>query len=71
MRKREITLDCGLRQLMHAREELGRLSGVVGVEVITGKNALRVWQGDELGEGALYDALARCGLTAAQIHAGR
>ena len=67
MLKREITLDCGLRQLMHAREEIGSLAGVVGAEVVPGKNALRVWQGEELGEGALWEALSRCGLSNRQI----
>lgn len=67
MKKSVISLDCGLRQLMQAREELGAVSGVVAAEVLPGKSALRVWRGDELAEGALMDALSRCGLTPGQI----
>jgi len=67
MLKKEITLDCGLRQLMHAREEIRSLSGVVGAEIMTGKNALRIWQGEELGEGAIREALSRCGLSSGQF----
>lgn len=68
MQKKTVTLDCGLRQLMHARDALGALSGVIGTQVITGKSALRVWQGDELSEEALTGALRGCGLSDHQFH---
>ena len=61
MRQREITLDCGTRQLMTARDEIRALRGVVAAEAVTGKCALRVWQGDELSEQALGDAVRRSG----------
>lgn len=67
MVQRVISLDCGVRQLAQAREALGSISGVVAAEFVLGRNAIRVWQGEELGEQALLDALAGCGLHGAQI----
>lgn len=67
MKKQVISLDCGLRQLMHAREEISALSGVVAAEVMPGQSALRVWRGEEVSENALSDALLRCGLAPGQV----
>ena len=67
MLQRVISLDCGARQLAQAREALGSLSGVVAAELIMGRRAIRVWQGDELPESALTGALEKCGLHGAQI----
>lgn len=68
MKHQVISLDCGLRQLMHAQEELSSLSGVIAAEVLPGRSALRVWQGEELPAAALSDALTRCGLAPGQVH---
>lgn len=67
MLQRVISLDCGARQLAQARDALDGLSGVVAAELIMGRKAIRVWQGEELPESALIDALRICGLTGAQI----
>lgn len=67
MLQRVISLDCGARQLAQARDALGSLSGVVAAELVMGRQAIRVWQGEDVPESALTDALHRCGLTAAQI----
>lgn len=67
MLQRVISLDCGARQLAQAREALGSVRGVVAAELIMGRSAIRVWQGEELGEQALIDALTRCGLSAVEI----
>lgn len=67
MLRRVITLDCGARQLAEARDALGSLSGVVAAELVMGRKAIRVWQGEELPESALMDALRECGLNSAQI----
>lgn len=67
MIQRVISLDCGARQLAQAREALGSISGVVAAELVLGRQAIRVWQGDELPESALFEALGSCGLTQAQI----
>jgi len=67
MLQRVISLDCGARQLAQAREALGSISGVVAAELVLGRNAIRVWQGEELSEQALMDALKGCGLHDAQI----
>lgn len=67
MLRRVITLDCGARQLAQARDALGSLSGVVAAELVMGRKAIRVWQGEELPESALMNALRECGLDGAQI----
>ena len=67
MLQRVISLDCGARQLAQARDALDGLSGVVAAELVMGRKAIRVWQGDELPESALMDALSGCGLRAVQI----
>ena len=67
MLQRVISLDCGARQLAKAREALGSLSGVVAAELVMGRKAIRVWQGDELPESALMEALRGCGVHGAQI----
>ena len=67
MLKRVISLDCGARQLAQARDALDGLSGVVAAELVMGRKAIRVWQGDELPESALMDALRGVGLTGAEI----
>ena len=67
MLKRVVSLDCGARQLAQAREALGSLSGVVAAELVMGRKAIRVWQGEELPESALMDALRGVGLNGAEI----
>lgn len=67
MLQRVVSLDCGARQLAQAREALGAVSGVVAAELVMGRSAVRVWQGDELSEQALVDALSGCGLDAVRI----
>ena len=67
MLQRVISLDCGARQLAQAREALGSISGVVAAELVMGRKAIRVWQGEELPESALMDALSGCGVRGAQI----
>jgi len=67
MRQRVVWLDCGARQLAQAREALGEIPGVVAAELVPGRNAVRVWQGDEIGEGMLRSALHFCGLDGARI----
>ncbi len=67
MLQRVISMDCGARQLAQAREALGSLSGVVAAELVMGRKAIRVWQGEELSESALISALHGCGVHGAQI----
>ncbi|MBQ2955981.1 MAG: hypothetical protein IJE08_05920 [Clostridia bacterium] len=67
MLKRIVSLDCGARQLAEARDALGALSGVVAAELVMGRKAIRVWQGEELPESALTDALRGVGVHGAQI----
>ena len=67
MLQRVISLDCGARQLARARDALDSLSGVVAAELIMGRKAIRVWQGEELPESALIDALHACGVNGAEI----
>lgn len=67
MLQRMISLDCGARKLAQAREALSGLRGVVAAELVMGRSAIRVWQGEELPENALIDALESCGLHSAQI----
>ena len=67
MIQREISLECGARQLMKARDAVNALSGVVAAEVITGRSAIRVWQGEELSEQSLSAAVRGSGVGAFRI----
>lgn len=67
MLQRIVSIDCGARQLAQAREALGSVRGVVAAELVMGRKAIRVWQGDELPESALTEALSGCGLSGARI----
>ncbi len=67
MIQREISLECGARQLMKARDAVNALSGVIGAEVVAGRSAIRVWQGDELSEQSLGAAVRGSGVTAFRI----
>ena len=67
MIQREISLECGARQLMKARDTLSALSGVVGAEVVSGRSAIRVWQGDDLSPQALEEAVRGSGAAAFHI----
>lgn len=68
MIQREISLECGARQLMKARDAVNALSGVVAAEVVTGRSAIRVWQGEELSEQSLSAAVRGSGVGAFRIH---
>ncbi len=68
MIRHTITLDCGLPQLMRAREALGGTRGVLSARVVTGQSAIRVLQGDEVPDAALLEALSGCGLPVGSIH---
>lgn len=67
MLQRVISIDCGARQLARARDALDSLSGVVAAELVMGRRAIRVWQGEELPESALMEALHGAGVHGAQI----
>ena len=67
MIEREISLECGARQLMKARDAVNALSGVIGAEVVAGRSAIRVWQGDELSEQSLGAAVRGSGVKAFHI----
>ena len=67
MIQREISMECGARELMKARDAVDALSGVVAAEVITGRSAIRVWQGDELSEQSLGAAVRSSGVRSFQI----
>lgn len=67
MIQREISLECGARQLMKARDAVNALSGVVAAEVVTGRSAIRVWQGEELSEKSLSAAVRGSGVGAFRI----
>ena len=67
MIQREISLECGARQLMKARDAVNALSGVVAAEVVTGRSAIRVWQGDELSEQSVSAAVRGRGVGAFRI----
>lgn len=60
--QREITLDCGARQLMAARDAVNALSGVIGAEVVTGRSAIRVWQSEDVTSEALGAAVRGAGM---------
>ena len=59
--QREISLECGARQLMKARDAVNALSGVIGAEVVTGRSAIRVWQDEGVTSEALGAALRGSG----------
>ena len=67
MKRRTVFFQAGPRQAMRGREALLSLSGVVAAEPVPGGGALRVWQGDELEERALLDALRRAGISGAVV----
>lgn len=67
MLHRTISMECGVRQLAQAREAVGSLQGVVAAELIVGRNAIRVWQGEELSESALRAAVKSCGVSSMKI----
>ena len=67
MIQREISLDCGARQLMKARDAVNALTGVIGAEVVTGRSAIRVWQGEELTDESLGAAVRGSGVGAFRI----
>lgn len=67
MLHRTISMECGVRQLAQAREAVGSLQGVVAAEMIVGRNAIRVWQGEELSESALRAAVKSCGVSSMKI----
>ena len=67
MIQREISLDCGARQLMKARDAVNTLSGVIGAEVVIGRSAIRVWQGEELTDESLGAAVRGSGVRAFHI----
>ncbi len=67
MIQREISLDCGARQLMKARDAVNALTGVIGAEVVTGRSAIRVWQGEELTDESLGAAVRGSGVRAFHI----
>ena len=59
MRRREISLEGGLKPMMRAREAISALPGVVAAEPLTGRCALRVWQGEEVNQAALDEIVER------------
>lgn len=67
MLHRTISMECGVRQLAQAREAVGSLQGVVAAELVVGRNAIRVWQGEELSESALRAAVKSCGVSSMKI----
>ena len=67
MLHRTISMECGVRQLAQAREAVGSLQGVIAAEMIVGRNAIRVWQGEELSESALRAAVKSCGVSSMKI----
>ncbi len=67
MLHRTISMECGVRQLAQAREAVGALQGVVAAEMVVGRNAIRVWQGEELSENALAAAVRSCGVSSMRI----
>lgn len=62
MLRRTISLDCGVRQTAQVREAVGSIPGVVAAEPVTGKNAIRIWCGDEMNENILTAAVQSCGV---------
>ena len=64
MRRREISLEGGLKPMMRAREAISALPGVVAAEPVTGRSALRVWQSDDVSDEALLTAAGKSGARA-------
>lgn len=64
MRRREISLESGLKPMMRAREAISALPGVVAAEPVTGRSALRVWQSDDVSDEALLTAAGKSGARA-------
>ncbi len=64
MRRREISLEGGLKPMMCARDAISALHGVVAVEPMPGRSALRVWQSDDVRDEALLSAAGQSGAQA-------
>ncbi len=64
MRRREISLEGGLKPMMRAREAISALPGVVAAEPVTGRSALRVWRSDDVSDEALLAAAGQSGAQA-------
>ena len=64
MRRREISLEGGLNPMMHAREAISAIHGVVAAEPVPGKAALRVWRSDDVSDEALLSAAGKSGARA-------
>lgn len=64
MRRREISLEGGLKPMMHAREAISAIHGVVAAEPVPGKAALRVWRSDDVSDEALLSAAGKSGARA-------
>ena len=67
MMKRMISLDCGMRQTAQVREAVGSIPGVVAAEPVIGRNAIRIWCGDEMNENMLVSAVKSCGVQSVRI----
>ena len=67
MRQRVVWMECGIRQLAQARDALEEIPGVVAAEQVMGRNAVRVWMGEGIGDGTLRGVLRACGVNAARI----
>ena len=59
VKRQVIALRCGVGDLMRAREAISALPGVVAAEPLTGRCALRVWQGEEVNQAALDEIVGR------------
>ena len=59
MKRQVIALHCGMGDMMRAREAISALPGVVAAEPLTGRCALRVWQGEEVNQAALDEIVER------------
>lgn len=64
MRRREISLEGGLKPMMRAREAISALPGVVAAEPMPGRAALRIWQSDDVSDEALLLAAGKSGARA-------
>ncbi len=64
MRRREISLEGGLKPMMRAREAISALPGVVAAEPMPGRAALRIWQSDDVSDEALLSAAGKSGARA-------
>jgi hypothetical protein len=63
MLHKTISMDCGVRQLARARDALSAIPGVVAAEMVTGRNAVRIWQSEDTVESLLAAAIDGCGVT--------